>query len=449
MGIEFVSAYLHSVWLVMTSDSSRPRIKLVPHARQQGLLASATLAINERSQQLAAEGREIFKFGLGQSPFPVPDIVIEALKNNAHQKDYLPVRGLLPLRQTIAAWFKSRFELNFDPANILIAPGSKELLFLVQMALDAVLILPSPSWVSYHPQSRLAGNSSIWIETREEDDWCLSADALRQACAGKIEGKTGVLLLNYPNNPAGTTYSVDQLKALAEAARELGIIILSDEIYADVDHRGEHVSVARFYPEGTVVTTGLSKWCGAGGWRLGVAAFPRELAELAGMLANMASETYTSTSAPIQYAAIAAFQESEEIENYLRDCRKILTVIQRYTREQLLANGISVPEGTGGFYLFGNFERLRDNLNWHGIEDSVSLAESLLQETGIATLPGTAFGRNASELTLRLSYVDFDGEAALKNVSVVDDDPESAITTLCPKIETAMSRLSAWVSRLN
>lgn len=421
---------------------------LVPHPRQAGLVASATLAINERRQALLAEGRSVFNFGLGQSPFPVPEPVVQALRDNAHQKDYLPVRGLLPLRETVSGWFARRFDLQFEARNILVAPGSKELLFLIQMALDSVLILPSPSWVSYQPQSRLAGNSAIWVDTLEDNDWCLTPAALLSACRGKLEGKTGILLLNYPNNPAGTTYSAEQLQSLAAAARELGILVLSDEIYAEVDHRGGHVSIARFYPEGTVVTTGLSKWCGAGGWRLGIAAFPESLQALGDAVAAMASETYTAASAPIQYAAITAFAGSEEITRYVADSRRVLAFVQDYVRDALLAAGISVPKGTGGFYLFCNFELYREKLEQKGIATSDALAEALITEIGFACLPGTAFGREGRELSLRLSYVDFDGEQALQQVSVIDRDRAEAAHTLCPRIEQAMAALAGWLQAL-
>lgn len=430
----------------MTEKQPPSAPKLIPHPRQAGLVASATLAINERSKQLTAQGREIFNFGLGQSPFPVPQVVVRALQDNAHQKDYLPVRGLLPLRESVSGWFARRFGLEFDPANILIAPGSKELLFLIQMALDNVLILPSPSWVSYHPQSRMAGNPAIWVDTKEADDWCLTPQALRNTCEGQLQGKTGILVLNYPNNPAGTTYSEGQLLEIAQVARDLGIVVLSDEIYAEVDHLGKHVSIARYYPEGTIVTTGLSKWCGAGGWRLGVAAFPDTLSELADRVAIMASETYTSASAPIQYAAIAAFTENKEIDRYLANSRKVLKFVQSYVRGQLLEYGISVPEGTGGFYLLCNFEKQRTTLEGKGITSSNALAETLLQETGIASLPGTAFGRRKSELTLRLSYVDFDGEIALNNADLIDAGGENTVSRICPRIELAMQGLADWLS---
>lgn len=426
--------------------TSAPALML--HPRQSGLVASATLAINERRQALLAEGKTVFNFGLGQSPFPVPDRVVQSLRDNAHQKDYLPVRGLLSLRQAVSAWFARRFDLHFAADNILVAPGSKELLFLIQMALDSVLILPSPSWVSYQPQSRLAGNRAIWVDTHEEDDWCLRPAALLEACRGKLDGKTGILLLNYPNNPTGTTYRAAQLRALADAARELGILVLSDEIYAEVDHRGEHVSIARFYPQGTVVTTGLSKWCGAGGWRLGIAAFPDSLQTLGNTVAAMASETYTSASAPIQHAAVSAFVESEEIEQYVADSRRILAFVQGIVRSRLLSCGITVPEGTGGFYLFCNFENYREKLGRKGISDSAALAEALLMEAGFACLPGTAFGRTAQELSLRLSYVDFDGDTALQQVSLIESDPEGAVHQICPRIDQAMGALTAWLEAL-
>ena len=423
--------------------------KIIPHPRQAGLVSSATLAINERIRQLALEGKEIFNFGLGQSPFPVPQTLIRALRENAHQKDYLPVRGLLTLRESVSHWFRRRFSLEFDPANILIAPGSKELLFLIQMALDCQLILPSPSWVSYHPQSRMAGNSTIWIETKESDHWNLTPSALRKTCEGQLDGKTGLLLLNYPNNPTGATYEDEQLAEIASVARDMGILVLSDEIYGEIDHKGRHTSIARYYSEGSVVTTGLSKWCGAGGWRLGVAAFPEALSELADRVAVMASETYTSTSAPIQFAATAAFEENAEIDRYLTNSRKVLEFVANYLHRELVSCGISAPAAAGGFYFFCNFESFRGQLEARGIADSHALAEALLNDIGLVTLPGAVFGRRKSELSLRLSYVDFDGESALNHIRSIDSPDENAAAIICPRIKLAMEKLSGWLESAN
>lgn len=412
------------------------------HPRTKGLKDSVTLAVNERSQRLIAGGGEVYKFGLGQSPFPVPDILVESLRKNAHQKDYLPVRGLNALRETVADWFDRKYCLDFNPEHILVSPGSKELLFLIQMAVDAVLILPSPSWVSYEPQSKLAGNATIWVDTEESGDWCLEPKALANVCR-RLEGRTGMLLLNYPNNPTGVSYTATQLQSLAEVARKYGLLVISDEIYGGVDHADGHQSIASYYSEATIVTTGLSKWCGAGGWRLGVAAFPEQLSELANVVASLASETYTSVSAPIQYAAVKAFEPSQELDDYLARSRMVLRVVQDHVRTRLRSLGLTMPIGRGGFYLFCNFEHYREALARRGIKTSESLVEILLKETGVAVLPGSAFGRPPQELTLRLSYVDFDGDEALSQANRLSQ-PE-IFSSVFSKIEQGIEKLATWL----
>ena len=114
----------------------------------KSLKTSATLAINELSKALIDEGKEVFKFGLGQSPFPVPSLIVDELKSNAHQKDYINVSGLLELREHVANYHSKKNQYHYDSANVIIGPGSKELIFQTQMALDCDLLLPSPSWVS-------------------------------------------------------------------------------------------------------------------------------------------------------------------------------------------------------------------------------------------------------------------------------------------------------------
>ena len=123
-----------------------------------------------------------------------------------------------------------------------------------------------------------------------------------------------IVIVNYPANPTGATYTIKRLKKIAEIAKKYNVILLSDEIYGELHHQGRHVSVARFYPEGTIVSSGLSKWCGAGGWRLGMFMFPSDLRWLLDAMAVVASETYTSTSAPIQFASITAFEENPIID---------------------------------------------------------------------------------------------------------------------------------------
>jgi aspartate aminotransferase len=191
------------------------------------------------------------------------------------------------------------------------------------------------------------------------------------------------------------------------------VIVLSDEIYAELHHQGEHVSIERFYPDGTIVSTGLSKWCGAGGWRLGTFAFPNSLRWLLDAMAAVASETYTSTSAPIQHAAVTAFRGGLQIEQYLWRTRKILRALSHELVASLKGCGVAVAEPEGAFYLFPDFGPLARKLHDRGITTSSQLCERLLEETGVAILPGIAFGRPPGELTARLAYVNFDGARAL------------------------------------
>lgn len=148
----------------------------------RGLNQSATLWINERSNELIRQGKTVYKLGLGQSPFPVPEIVQEALRQNAHQKDYLPVKGLFPLREAIAE-FNFRYQgIKCSANDIIIGPGSKELIFILQLVYYGELIIPTPSWVSYSPQARIAGRHVNWVPTSEDNDWRLSPEKLDLIC---------------------------------------------------------------------------------------------------------------------------------------------------------------------------------------------------------------------------------------------------------------------------
>jgi aspartate aminotransferase len=242
----------------------------------RGLPVSATLGINELSNQLKAQKKDVYKLGLGQSPFPVPESVVEELKMNAHQKDYLPVRGLPSLQEAVANYYQRTQELYFDPEHILVGPGSKELMFILQLAYYGDLVIPTPSWVSYAPQAHIIGRHVYWLPTRSDNRWLLTPQELEKLCK-KDPSKPRIVILNYPNNPTGCSYSETELKELADVASYYNLIILSDEIYGELNFTGSHVSIARYYPEGTIISSGLSKWCGAGGWRLGTFTFPSSL----------------------------------------------------------------------------------------------------------------------------------------------------------------------------
>ncbi|TVR77679.1 MAG: pyridoxal phosphate-dependent aminotransferase [Chitinophagaceae bacterium] len=379
-----------------------------------GLKESATLAINGLVKDKRLRGELVYNMGLGQSPFPVPDAVVNALRNFAPQKDYLHVQGLYELREAISEFHFKKDSIKLNPENIIVGPGSKELLFLLQVAFSGDILLPSPCWVSYIPQAKIIGRKVSLIQTRFEDRWRITPELLDSVCNQRVDKDLpAVLILNYPGNPDGMTYSRDELKKLAKVARDNNIIILSDEIYGPLNHRDKHLSIARFYPEGTILSSGLSKWCGAGGWRLGSFSFPEGLDWLKDAMCVVASETFTSVSAPVQYAAIQAFKGGSDIERYLTHSRRILSVLGYETASILLKGGLKLHLPEGGFYHFVDFEPYRKKLAKLEIVNSVSLCNYMLEHLNVAALPGHSFARPLKELTVRMAYVDFDGTNAL------------------------------------
>ena len=413
----------------------------------RGLTPSPTLVINERSNALLREGRDIYKLGLGQSPFPVPPVVVEALKANAHQKDYLPVKGLPDLREAVAGYHRRVHGIEREGEDVLIGPGSKELIFLLQLVFEAKLALPSPSWVTYAPQAEILGKPFYWLPTSAEEAWRLQPETLERL--GRARPETSFfILLNYPCNPTGQTYSADQLQALAEVARRYGMVILSDEIYGELDHEAAHVSMASFYPEGAIVTAGLSKWCGAGGWRLGTSLFPPSLHDLLDAMAAVASETFTAVSAPIQYGAVRAFEGGPEIDRYLHQSRRILRALGRHCAHRLQEAGATVDLPEGAFYLFPDLTPLAESLRTRGIHTNEELCERLLEDTGVAVLPGSAFGRALEEFTVRLAYVNFDGERALAAATEAPHPlplQQDFLKAHCGRVVEAIERMCAWL----
>ena len=380
----------------------------------RGLGESPTLAINERVKLLQGQGKKIYNFGLGQSPFPVPTPVVEALRLHAHEKDYLPVKGLSALKEAVAGFHRQKDLVEANSDCVLVGPGSKELMFLLQLVFYGEIIVPIPCWVSYVPQAQILGKKISLLHTSFEDKWHISADRLRQHLEGEQDlYRPRILVLNYPGNPDGLTYTADELKEIARVAREYEIILLSDEIYGQLHHKGGHVSVARYYPEGTIISSGLSKWCGAGGWRLGTFTFPQSLDWLMESMAAVASETYTSVSAPIQYAGVQAFRGSMAIERYLWNARRILSALGQRCYRNLADAGVRVHAPEGAFYMFPDFSPFSRRLAKKNVLNSTMLCERLLQEKGVAMLPGRAFERPHEELTARISYINFAGNRSL------------------------------------
>ena len=403
-----------------------------------GLKTSATLAINELSQKLIKDGKEVFKFGLGQSPFPVPEIIVDELKKHAHQKDYINVSGLIGLREEVANYHSNKNQYKYNAESVIIGPGSKELIFQTQLVLNCDLLLPSPSWVSYEPQAQIINKKVHWIKTSAETNWHLDPEELDKTCAS-LNSVNKLLILNSPNNPSGTTHG--NLKELANVAKKHNVVIIADEIYAELDFTGEYKSITHHYPEKTIVSSGLSKWCGAGGWRLGTLVFPEELSYIRNSVRTVASETFTAVSAPIQYAAIKAY--SEDHSEYLENSRLILKMIGDYIYKELSSVGVICQKPQGGFYMICDFSNVVNKT--HEITNDKTLCQKILNDTGFAMLPGSDFGMEEEKLLSRIAFVDFDGSKALKMISKEKSSPDSFLDLACPKILKGISLLKDWI----
>ena len=400
------------------------------------LRPSATLAINEESNRLIKSGKKVYKFGFGQSPFPVPDSIISALKNNANKNTYLPMQGLEELRLTIANYLNKNNNNNFKSDDILIGPGTKELMFLTQIAFQGEVLLPAPSWVSYQPQALIAKNKVHWIQTTNSSNWFPTAEQLEDKIKS-IENKNLLLFINSPNNPSGTVCK--NLQEIAEVAKKHKLIILSDEIYSQLTFDNQYRSISNFYPEGTIVSTGLSKWCGAGGWRLGFFAIPDQLKVLKNSLKILSSESFTSVSAPIQYAAIEAYKGDHSA--YLNTVRKILSFAGNYVYENLKSNVINVTKPEGGFYLFPEFTNAK-------FSSSSEMCKDILNKTGVALLPGSDFGLDSNKMVARLSYTDFDGSNFLKNTLGSKNLDKADLEKYAPNIVEGVIKLKKWSNSL-
>ena len=403
----------------------------------KNLKTSSTLRINEISKKLELDGKKIYKFGFGQSPFQVPIDVVDELKNNAHQNKYLPMQGLSELRTVISRYTNSQNSQSYKAENIIIGPGTKELMFLLHQIFDGDILLPAPSWVSYFPQALISRNKTHWITTTKENDWFPKSEEIEKIILKNNKDKNYLLFLNSPNNPSGQICS--NLKEISNIAKKYNILVLSDEIYSELSFQKNFKSISQFYPEKTIISTGLSKWCGAGGWRLGYFIIPEALKELRDSLKILASETFSSVSAPIQYAAIAAYSNNHD--EYINNSRSILKAVGEYVYNDLKSNTISINKPQGGFYLMPEFLIKK-------FSTSEEMCSDILKKTGVALLPGSDFGFAKELMIARLSFTDFNGQEFMDYVKKNNKLDINSISKFAPKIIEGTNKLKLWSESL-
>ncbi|QEH69684.1 aminotransferase class I/II-fold pyridoxal phosphate-dependent enzyme [Cellulosilyticum sp. ST5] len=342
---------------------------------------------------IANEMGDAISLGVGEPDFDTPwHIREEGIYSLEKGKTFYSANaGLLELREEICNYMKRRFDLSYCPKDqTLVTVGGSEAIDLALRILinpgDEVLI-PEPCYVSYTPCTIFAGGTPVTIPTREENNFKLTPDELRQY----ITPRTKILILPYPNNPTGAIMEKEELEAIAEVLRETNIIVLSDEIYGELTYGKKHVSIASIEGmyERTILISGFSKSYAMTGWRLGYALGPVPLMKLMTKMHQFAIMCAPTTS---QYAAIEAMRNGDDdvammCESYNK--RRRLMV------EHFRQMGLSCFEPEGAFYVFPSIKRT-------GMT-SDEFCETLLKEEKVAVVPGTAFG-TYGEGFIRCSY---------------------------------------------
>jgi len=431
-------------------EGSKPDFGELLREDLRGEGGASNLAFNEKVKGLQAAGQRIFHFAFGQSPFPVPQPFTRHLQDTAGCNDYLPVAGLPDLRKAIVAFHKEWEGVTLNEDGLVVGPGSKELIYLTMAVFSGTVWLCAPAWTTYNPQARLAGHKAKLLEQPQHQGWKLRPATLEQG----LEGLPGphLLILTNPGNPSGCAYTREELEALVRVFRRLSVIVLSDEIYARLEYTGQHVCMSELYPEGTILTSGFSKWSSAGGWRLGYAHYPQPLHQLRKAVLSGASHTYSCAPAPLQHAvARALLRDGEELRTYVVGARKVLAAVASYCQTQLAAVGVVGHIGKAGYYFMPDFEVLRPALAARGITTGQGMCDLMLQEAKVALMPSSSFLLPPTDLTTRFCYVNFEGAPCLEELARKGEDfwpGDDFVRQFCPDLVDGVASLVAWVSKL-
>ena len=417
------------------------------------LKPSATLATHQ-SQTSSNSERKNIKFGFGQSPFSPPQHIHQALIDASKRKlnYYAPVTGVPGLQKAICDFQNITNAVNYKPENTIVMPGSKQGMFTVLKTFKpgaAQVFIPSPSWVSYKPQAQICSHECIYIPTSHETKWQITPAVLDKILKSNHDPKKQkILILTSPDNPTGISYSSSQIKELSQVLKENDTIVISDEIYALLNHTGEHCSMGYHYPEGTIISTGMSKAVGAGGWRLGALLIPENLSKsLKDPLVGICSEIHSCVATPIQEAAISAFDWNKDLEDHINSQRAILKKLGKWCHNKLNSPAIRVNEPDGGFYLFLDFMPIANELALkHNITNSKQLCDFIRENLGVIMLPGDQFGLEPEHLSARLAYVDFDGDNAINHLEK-DYIDESFLNTNCKNVIDGVNKISNWANQ--
>ncbi len=357
------------------------------------LTPSLTLSIDSKAKAMKAEGIDVCSFGAGEPDFDTPEHIKAACMAalDGGFTKYTPSSGIPDLRQAITDKFLNDNKVTYKPNQIIVSNGAKHSCFNAILATcqpgDEVII-PAPYWLSYPEMVRLAGADPVFVQTKEENGWKMTAEEFQDA----MTPRTKMVIINSPGNPTGSVYTRAELEAIVEVASEEEILILSDEIYEKLTYDGaEHVSVASLSPEAydiTITVNGLSKAYAMTGWRLGYLGAPELIAKAIDAIQSH------STSNPCSFAQQGGIAALKGDQTPVEDMRAEFDLRRQYMVNRLQSiQRVSVVNPRGAFYVLVNISQL-------GLS-STNFADRLLSKHHVAVVPGIAFG---DDRTMRLSY---------------------------------------------
>ena len=362
---------------------------------------SKTLACQELVAQRQKQNLKVYNFGLGANPITQPQSFINAVNKYSHHKQYTSPKGIPELNETIKKmWTTSKYKVE----NVVFGNGLKELLFVAQMSFDGTIIQLTPSWVGYKEQIRALNklDKLVEIEALLENDFKVTPQQLDESCSKHSGPK--MLIFNNPDNPTGVMYTPDEVKKIAEVCQKHDVIVLTDEIYMNINHFNEFQTIADFIPHLTIRGSSVSKDLACGGYRLGWMTFPKELNDFYDVNLMNAVVIYSCTCTPIQYATNEILNDSQVLKEYFDFQNKTFKDIVKQCFDVIKESKIGYVYPTSAWYTFLNFDQYKTQLQKININNSDDLSIYLLNEIGIVTVPGECF--HVDGLNLRFSFVD-------------------------------------------
>jgi aspartate aminotransferase len=357
--------------------------------RAMQITPSATMAVKRAADELKRRGMSVIDLGPGEPDFPTPEHIKRAAEEALAQNftKYTAETGIWELRDTIAQKYNRDYGTHYTADNVLVTSGAKQALYNIAAALfepgDEVLI-PIPYWVSYPEQVKLVGASPVFVPGDVE----LSADLLREY----ITARTRAIILNFPNNPAGTVLERQRLQEIVQLAQQYKLFVIYDECYEKFIYEGKHVSAVEFDSNYVIAVNSVSKTYAMTGWRLGWSIAPKELTQAMAAIQSHLTSHPTSIS---QKAALAALTGDQScVERMLSEYRKRREFVLSEL-EKIEGLDFAIPQGA--FYVFPDVSNFFDG----SVKNSVDLARHLLEEAHVTVVPGAAFGADSH---VRISY---------------------------------------------